>query len=180
MLINNARGRVVDLDALAGAIRSGRIGGAALDVFPEEPAKNSDPFTSVMQGLPNVILTPHIGGSTEEAQERIGEEVARKLVDYSDTGSTFGAVNFPEVSLPTRPSGTRFIHVHNNVPGVLALINDVFRAHRLNIGAQYLQTDPQVGYVVVEADNVPEPEKVLADLRAVPGTVRARLLYDRG
>jgi D-3-phosphoglycerate dehydrogenase len=180
VLINNARGRVVDLDALAAAIRSGRIGGAALDVFPQEPARNGEPFASVMQGLPNVILTPHIGGSTEEAQERIGEEVARKLVEYSDTGTTFGAVNFPEVSLPTRPAGTRFIHVHTNVPGVLALINDVFRAHRLNIGAQYLQTDPAVGYVVVEADNVPEPDRVLADLRAVPGTVRARLLYDRG
>jgi D-3-phosphoglycerate dehydrogenase len=180
ILINNARGRVVDLDALAAAIRGGRIGGAALDVFPEEPARNGEPFASVMQGLPNVILTPHIGGSTEEAQERIGEEVARKLVDYSDTGATFGAVNFPEVSLPTRPSGTRFIHVHDNIPGVLALVNDVFRAHRLNIGAQYLQTDPRIGYVVVEADDVEKPEQVLSDLRAVPGTIRARLLYDRG
>ena len=180
ILINNARGRVVDLDALAAGIRSGRIGGAALDVFPEEPARNGEPFASVMQGLPNVILTPHIGGSTEEAQERIGEEVARKLVDYSDTGATFGAVNFPEVSLPTRPSGTRFIHVHDNIPGVLALVNDVFRAHRLNIGAQYLQTDPRIGYVVVEADDVEEPERVLAELRAIPGTIRARLLYDRG
>jgi len=179
ILINNARGRVVDLEALAESIRSGHIGGVAADVFPEEPKGNNDKFVSPLQGLPNVILTPHVGGSTEEAQERIGEEVARKLIDYSDTGATLGAVNFPEVQLPARPHGTRFMHVHRNVPGVLASLNDAFRHHKLNIGAQFLQTDPEIGYVVVDADKVPDPDAVLADLREVPGTIRARLLYER-
>jgi D-3-phosphoglycerate dehydrogenase len=179
ILINNARGRVVDLDALAAAIRAGHVLGAAADVFPEEPKRNGERFTSPLQGLPNVILTPHIGGSTEEAQDRIGEETARKLADYSDTGATLGAVNFPEVTLPARPHGTRFMHVHRNVPGVLASMNEVFSRFSLNISAQFLQTDPQIGYVVIDADQVADPDGVLAALREIPGTMRARLLYER-
>lgn len=178
-LINNARGTVVDLDALAAALREGHLAGAAIDVFPVEPASNADRFVSPLQGLPNVILTPHIGGSTEEAQDRIGGEVARKLIDYSDVGSTLGAVNFPQVQLPARPTGTRFIHVHHNRPGVLGHVNDAVSRHGINILAQYLQTDPEVGYVVLETDVVGgEGEGLLADLRAVEGTIRVRVLYD--
>jgi D-3-phosphoglycerate dehydrogenase / 2-oxoglutarate reductase len=178
-LINNSRGTVIDLDALAGALRDGKLSGAAVDVFPVEPASNADPFVSPLQGLPNVILTPHVGGSTEEAQDRIGGEVARKLIDYSDVGSTFGAVNFPQVQLPARPTGTRFIHVHRNVPGVLRQVNEVVARYNINILAQYLQTDPEVGYVVLETDVVGgEGEELLSGLRSVEGTIRVRVLYD--
>ncbi|KAA2212432.1 phosphoglycerate dehydrogenase [Teichococcus oryzae] len=179
ILINNSRGTVVDLDAVADALRSGKLLGVAADVFPEEPKRNGERFTSPLQGLPNVILTPHIGGSTEEAQARIGEETARKLSDYSDTGTTLSAVNFPEVTLPARPTGTRFLHVHRNVPGVLAAMNEVFSRFSLNIGAQYLQTDAAIGYVVMDAEGVADPEAVLASLREIPGTIRARLIYER-
>jgi D-3-phosphoglycerate dehydrogenase len=179
-LINNSRGTVVDLDALARVLREGWLAGAAVDVFPAEPASNADRFVSPLQGISNVILTPHIGGSTEEAQDRIGGEVARKLIDYSDVGSTLGAVNFPQVQLPARPTGTRFIHVHRNVPGVLRQVNDAVSRHGINILAQYLQTDPEVGYVVLETDVVGgEGEGLLADLRAVDGTIRVRVLYDQ-
>ncbi|MDI4233423.1 phosphoglycerate dehydrogenase [Bradyrhizobium sp. Arg237L] len=179
-LINNSRGTVVDLDALARVLGEGWLAGAAVDVFPVEPASNADRFVSPLQGLPNVILTPHVGGSTEEAQDRIGGEVARKLIDYSDVGSTLGAVNFPQVQLPARPTGTRFIHVHRNVPGVLRQVNDAVSRHGINILAQYLQTDPEVGYVVLETDVVGgEGEGLLADLRAVNGTIRVRVLYDQ-
>jgi D-3-phosphoglycerate dehydrogenase len=180
-LINNSRGTVVDLEALARALADNRLAGAAVDVFPVEPASNADRFVSPLQGLSNVILTPHIGGSTEEAQDRIGGEVARKLIDYSDVGSALGAVNFPQVQLPARPTGTRFIHVHRNVPGVLRQVNNVFSCHGINILAQYLQTDPEVGYVVLESDVVGgEGEALLADLRDVDGTIRVRVLYDQG
>ncbi|MGY4568560.1 phosphoglycerate dehydrogenase [Bradyrhizobium pachyrhizi] len=179
-LINNSRGTVVDLDALASALREGRLAGAAVDVFPVEPVSNETRFVSPLQGLPNVILTPHVGGSTEEAQDRIGGEVARKLIDYSDVGSTFGAVNFPQVQLPARPTGTRFIHVHRNVPGVMRQVNDAVSRHGINILAQYLQTDPEVGYVVLETDVVGgEGEGLLADLKAIDGTIRVRVLYDQ-
>ena len=176
--INNARGTVVDLDALAVALKSGHLAGAAVDVFPVEPASNSEKFVTPIQGLPNVIITPHIGGSTEEAQERIGAEVARKLVEYSDSGSTVGAVNFPQVQLPSRAQGTRFIHVHKNVPGVMNRLNQVFSRHGVNIAAQYLQTEGDLGYVVMEADGVGgDAEAVLEEMKAVEGTIRARLLY---
>jgi D-3-phosphoglycerate dehydrogenase len=180
-LINNSRGTVVDLEALAEALRSGHLAGAAVDVFPKEPASNSERFVSPLQGLPNVILTPHIGGSTEEAQERIGAEVARKLVDYSDVGSTVGAVNFPQVQLPARPAGTRFIHVQRNAPGMLRRLNDVFASRNLNIAAQNFQTDGEIGYVVMEADPVGEvAREIIEEIRALDGTIRARLLYERG
>ena len=180
-LINNSRGTVVDLDALAEALRSGALAGAAVDVFPKEPASNSERFVTPLQGLPNVILTPHIGGSTEEAQERIGAEVARKLVDYSDVGSTVGAVNFPQVQLPARPAGTRFIQVQRNAPGMLRRLNDVFASRNINIAAQNFQTDGEIGYVVMEADPVGEvAREIIEEIRALDGTIRARLLYERG
>ena len=149
-------------------------------MFPEEPASDGEQFLTPLQGLANVILTPHIGGSTEEAQERIGDEVARKLVDYSDTGSTVGAVNFPQVQLPPRPAGTRFMHVHRNAPGMLGRLNEIFSRRDLNIAAQYLQTDGELGYVVVDAD-VPAEESaaLLEAMRRLEGTIRARLLYER-
>lgn len=178
-LINNSRGTVVDLEALAAALKSGHLSGAAVDVFPVEPVSNADRLASPVQGLPNVILTPHIGGSTEEAQERIGTEVARRLVEYSDVGSTLGAVNFPQVQLPPRPSGTRFIHIHGDVPGIMGKLNDIVSAHGINIAAQYLQTGGGVGYVVLETDGaVANAEGVLEEMRAIQGTIRARLLYE--
>ena len=177
--INNSRGTVVDLQALADALRDGRLRGAAVDVFPVEPRSNAEPFVSPLQGLENVILTPHIGGSTEEAQERIGAEVARKLVDYSDSGSTMGAVNFPQVQLPPRPSGTRFIQVQRNLPGMLGRLNEVLARHAVNIAAQYYETDHDVGYVVLDVDaSAADGQRVLADIRALEGTIRARLLYE--
>ena len=149
---------MVDLDALAAALREGHLRGAAVDVFPVEPGQRRRRFRPRCRACDNVILTPHIGGSTEEAQERIGAEVARKLVDYSDTGSTVGAVNFPQVQLPPRPSGTRFIHVHRNVPGMLGRLNDVFSRRHSTSPRSTCQTDGELGYVVVDAD-VPPAER---------------------
>ncbi|MET0526834.1 MAG: phosphoglycerate dehydrogenase [Microvirga sp.] len=180
-LINNSRGTVVDLDALAEALKNGHLRGAAVDVFPVEPASNKDRFVSPLQGIENVILTPHIGGSTEEAQERIGAEVAKKLVEYSDVGTTVGAVNFPQVQLPSRATGTRYIHVHRNVPGILGRLNQAFSQRGLNITGQHLQTDGEIGYVVIEAEGLPEQSReTLREIRALEGTIRARLLYARG
>jgi hypothetical protein len=156
------------------------LAGAAIDVFPSEPSSNAEKFVSPLQGLPNVILTPHIGGSTEEAQERIGAEVARKFVDYTDDGSTAGAVNFPQVLLPTRSSGTRFIHVHRNVPGGLGRLNDTFANRGVNIAAQYCQTDSEIGYVVMDVEGrVPDAEGLIAELRAIPDTICARSCLSR-
>ncbi|MGE0854941.1 MAG: phosphoglycerate dehydrogenase [Hyphomicrobiaceae bacterium] len=177
-LINNARGKVVDIPALAGALTDGHLAGAAIDVFPLEPKSNTDKFTSELQGIDNVILTPHVGGSTEEAQERIGAEVARKFVEYSDVGSTVGAVNFPQVQLPPRAHGTRFIQVQRNLPGELQRLNEVFAKHKVNIAAQYYQTDGEIGYVVLDCDDLLSgAREILAELRTLPGTIRARLLY---
>ena len=175
-LINNSRGGVVDLGALAASLRAGHLGGAAVDVFPTEPAGAAERFTTPLQGLPNVILTPHIGGSTIEAQARIGEEVAAKLIEYSDTGATLGAVNFPQVQLPPRPAATRYVHVHRNVPGMLGRVNAVFSGRGLNIVGQYLQTEGDLGYVVVETETDAGCETVLGELRGLDGTIRARLI----
>ena len=176
-LINNSRGTVVDLDALADALRDGHIAGAAVDVFPVEPTSNNERFNSPLQGFPNVILTPHIGGSTEQAQDRIGVEVARKLVDCANNGSTTGAVNFPQVQLPTGANGTRFMHVHRNVPGMLRRINEVFVKREINILSQYLQTDSEVGYVVLDADtSAPMNNEILDEIRALDDTIRARIV----
>lgn len=178
-LVNNARGTVVDLDAVAAALKSGHLAGAAVDVFPVEPTANGERFTSPLQGLANVILTPHIGGSTEEAQQRIGAEVARKLIEYSDAGSTVGAVNFPQVQLPARPMGTRFIHVQRNLPGMIGRINEVLARHSVNIAAQYLETFADIGYVVFDADVSPDKsEDILAEIRELDGTIRARIVYE--
>jgi D-3-phosphoglycerate dehydrogenase / 2-oxoglutarate reductase len=180
ILINNARGTIVDLDALAAALRSEKLSGAAIDVFPSEPSSNAEKFASPLQGLDNVILTPHVGGSTEEAQERIGAEVARKFIEYSDVGSTTGAVNFPQVQLSPRPGGTRFIQVQRNLPGELGRLNEVFARRKVNIAAQHYETAGDLGYVVLDADgSVPDAEAIVKEIRALPGTIRARMLYRR-
>ena len=176
MLLNASRGTVVDLNALADALEEGHLGGAAIDVFPTEPRSNADPFESPLQRFDNVILTPHIGGSTVEAQENIGIEVAGKLVRYSDNGSTMSAVNFPEVSLPPHPGQHRLLHVHENRPGVLSAINRVFSEQGVNVSGQYLQTRGAIGYVVIDVDTA-SSEAALAALQNVPGTIRSRLLF---
>lgn len=178
MLVNASRGTVVDIEALAASLRSGHLSGAAIDVFPVEPKGNGDPFVSPLVGMDNVILTPHIGGSTLEAQDNIGIEVASKLVRYSDNGSTLSAVNFPEVSLPGHPNSRRLLHIHRNVPGILSRINEIFSRLHINIDGQYLQTDPTVGYVVIDVSTSEEQGVALKDeLAAIPDTLRARVLY---
>jgi len=178
LFINAARGTVVDIDALAEALRSRHLGGAAIDVFPIEPQGNKDPFVSPLIGMDNVILTPHIGGSTLEAQENIGLEVAAKLVRYSDNGGTLSAVNFPEVSLPEHPTSRRLLHIHKNVPGMLMQINNLFSQNEVNIDAQYLQTSGQIGYVVIDVSTTEtQADAIKEKLAAVPGTLRTRLIY---
>jgi D-3-phosphoglycerate dehydrogenase len=177
-LINASRGTVVDIEALAAALESGQVGGAAVDVFPVEPKGNNDPFVSPLVKFDNVILTPHIGGSTLEAQENIGVEVAAKLVRYSDNGSTLSAVNFPEVTLPEHEDSLRLLHIHRNVPGVLSKINEIFSRHALNIDGQFLRTDPKVGYVVIDvAADEAQGAALKDELAAIPGTLRTRVLY---
>jgi len=178
-LINASRGTVVDIGALAEALRSKHIGGAALDVFPQEPKGAGDTFESPMREFDNVILTPHVGGSTEEAQANIGVEVAEKLIKYSNNGSTLTAVNFPQVTLPEHPGKHRLLHIHRNQPGVLSRINDVFSKHAVNIAGEYLQTNPSIGYVVidVESQKVSVTRALKSELDQVPGTIRSRLLY---
>jgi D-3-phosphoglycerate dehydrogenase len=178
MLINAARGTVVDIDALAASLKTGHLSGAAIDVFPAEPQGNNDKFVSPLIGMDNVILTPHVGGSTLEAQDNIGREVAAKLLRYSDNGSTLSAVNFPEVSLPGHPNSQRLLHIHQNVTGILSRINEVFSRESINIDAQFLQTDSRVGYVVIDVSTTAEHAGELKDaLAAIPGTLRARVLY---
>ena len=176
ILVNAARGTVVDIDALAAALEAGKIRGAALDVFPVEPASADEVFESPLRKFDNVLLTPHIGGSTVEAQENIGTEVALKFVKYSDNGSTLSAVNFPEVSLPEHEGAKRLLHIHHNKPGILNKINQVFVNANVNIAAQFLQTDPSIGYVVVDVESE-NTDELLAQLKEIDGTIRARLLY---
>jgi len=175
-LINASRGDVVDYTALAEGLRTKQLAGVAADVFPEEPASNDEPFVNELQGFHNVILTPHIGGSTLEAQANIGTEVAEKLVKYSDTGSTIGAVNFVEISLQANNSKQRFLHIHDNVPGVLREVNSFFSSRGINISAEYLQTDSDIGYVIIETESGLDPS-VLKELKDIPHTIRARILY---
>jgi len=176
ILINASRGTVVDIDALAESIKAGNLSGAAIDVFPEEPKANGEEFVSPLRGLDNVILTPHIGGSTMEAQANIGVEVAEKLIKYSDNGTTITSVNFPEVALPGHPDAHRLLHVHANVPGVLSAVNKIFSDNKINIAAQYLQTNDKVGYVVVDT-NSPYNETALEQLKNIEGTIRCRVLF---
>ncbi|EKE69934.1 phosphoglycerate dehydrogenase [Gallaecimonas xiamenensis] len=176
ILINASRGTVVDIDALAAALESKHLAGAAIDVFPVEPKGNDEAFVSPLQAFDNVILTPHIGGSTMEAQANIGVEVANKLAKYSDNGSTLSAVNFPEVSLPEHSGRSRLLHIHRNQPGVLTRINQIFADLGVNIAAQYLQTSRNIGYVVMDVDAA-HAEDVLEKLKAIDGTLRARVLH---
>ena len=175
-LINASRGDVVDYEAVAGALMSKHLAGVAADVFPNEPASNDEPFVSELQDFDNVILTPHIGGNTLEAQANIGLEVAEKLVKYSDTGSTIGAVNFVEISLQANDSKQRFLHIHENVPGVLREVNNFFSSKGINISAEYLQTDPDIGYVIMETESELD-YSVLEELKNIPHTIRVRILY---
>ncbi|MDT3680472.1 MAG: phosphoglycerate dehydrogenase [Burkholderiaceae bacterium] len=175
-LINASRGNVVVIDALAGALESGHLLGAAIDVFPVEPTGNDAVFESPLVGFDNVILTPHIGGSTSEAQANIGGEVAAKLLRYSNNGSTVSAVNFPEVSLPEHVGKSRLLHVHRNVPGIIANINERFSRAGINISAQFLQTNALVGYVVIDTDS--DASRIaLEELCSIEGTIRCRILY---
>lgn len=176
-LINASRGNVVDINALAAALKSGRLLGAAIDVFPEEPASKKDEFVSELRQFNNVILTPHIGGSTIEAQFNISLEVSDKLIKYSDNGTTLSAVNFPEVSLPSNEGKRRFLHIHRNKPGLLSEVNHVFTDKGINVAAQYLQTDPLIGYVVIDVDDDKVDVSLLKELKNIKHTIRARMLY---
>ena len=178
-LINASRGSVVDIDALVEVLKSEHLSGAAIDVFPKEPKGAGDEFQSPLRGFDNVLLTPHVGGSTEEAQQNIGTEVAEKLIKYSNNGSTLTAVNFPEVSLPEHPGKLRLLHIHRNQPGVLSAINSVFSEERINISGQYLQTNPHIGYVVIDVERSEHSEPLLLKrrLEEVPGTLRVRVLF---
>lgn len=176
IIINYARGEVIDLEALKKAIEAGQIGGAAVDVFPVEPEKAGDIFTSPLQGLPNVLLTPHIGGSTEEAQQNIGEDVSNKLLNYLEKGMSWGSHTVPALSLPPQEGSHRILHIHNNVPGVLSQINGELSKNKINIVGQYLKTNDQIGYVVVDVDKRLSRQATQL-LKEVPNTIKVRLLY---
>jgi D-3-phosphoglycerate dehydrogenase len=176
LLINAARGTVVDIEALAEALESGHLGGAAIDVFPVEPKSNKEIFESPLRRFDNVILTPHIGGATEEAQYNIAREVVAKLVKYHDNGSTVSAVNFPQVTIPDHENRRRILHIHRNEPGVMEQINRVFSTRGVNVAAQYLETQADVGYVVMDIE-LDDAGPLLDELRAIPATIRVRLLH---
>lgn len=175
MLINLARGFVVDIEALANALKSGKLGGAAIDVYPEEPASNGK-FLTELQGLSNVILTPHVGGSTEEAQRNIADFVPSKIMDYVNSGSTVDAVNFPNIRLPKQNKAHRFLHIHKNVPGIMAKINEVLAKYEMNISGQYLSTDNEVGYVITDLDKEYNKDVIKA-LKKIENTIKFRVLY---
>jgi D-3-phosphoglycerate dehydrogenase len=176
--INASRGTVVDIEAAAEALETKQLAGAAFDVFPVEPEGNDEEFVSPLRRFDNVILTPHIAGSTLEAQANIGTEVSEKLVRYSDNGSTLSAVNFPEVALPEHPRSHRLLHIHKNVPGVLSRINGVFSKNRINISGEYLMTNARIGYVVIDVEaNERSSRAALKSLNAIEGTIRTRVLF---
>ena len=176
ILINASRGTVVDIDALAASLEGGHLGGAGIDVVPQEPRSNDEAFTSPLRRFDNTFLTPHIGGSTVEAQANIGMEVAEKLARYSDNGTTTSSVNFPEVALPEHAGSHRLLHIHHNVPGIMSAINSVFSENNLNVSAQYLQTNDAIGYVVIDID-AEYSDIALAKLAAIEGTIRSRVLF---
>jgi D-3-phosphoglycerate dehydrogenase len=176
IFLNLSRGFVVDAEALARNVRGGKVRGAAVDVFPEEPRSNKDPFSSPLQGLPNVILTPHIGGSTEEAQQGIGGFVAGQILEYLSTGTTTTSVNFPALSPSSTPQRHRFAHVHENLPGMLAKINDLFARHGVNIAGQRLETRGPLGYALIDVAQGCDLG-IVDELRGIPHTIRARLVY---
>ena len=175
ILINAARGTVIDIPALVDVLEAGKLSGAAIDVFPVEPKSNKEEFESPLRQFDNVILTPHVGGSTQEAQQNIGIEVAGKLAKYSDNGSTLSAVNFPEVSLPSHADRSRLLHIHKNAPGVLTQINQAFAQKNINIAAQYLQTDDTIGYVVIDVET-DDADEALEQLNMIDGTIKSRIL----
>jgi D-3-phosphoglycerate dehydrogenase len=177
ILLNASRGTVVDVNALVEALRSGHLSGAAIDVFPTEPKSLNDEFVSPLREFDNVLLTPHVGGSTEEAQQNIGIEVAEKLIRYSNNGSTLSSVNFPEVSLPEHPGQLRLLHIHCNQPGVLSALNRIFSEHDINVTGEHLQTNARIGYVVVDVETPEEPLWLKRQLDEVPGTIRTRILF---
>ena len=176
IFINAARGTCVVIEDLADALKSGHVAGAAVDVFPKEPKANGEEFISPLRNIPNVILTPHVGGSTMEAQANIGLEVAEKFVSYSDKGMTLSAVNFPEIALPLTEGKHRLLHIHKNVPGVLSKINNLFAEHGINISGQSLMTKGDVGYLVMDVDATASQE-ALDTLQDVEGTIRVRVLF---
>ena len=176
ILINYARGEVVDLDALAKALTEGHLGGAAIDVYPWEPAKNGETFSTPLQGLSNVLLTPHIGGSTQEAQQNIGDDVSAKLFNYLEKGISFGSHTIPALSLPPQEKTHRILHIHNNVPGVLSDINTTLSMNKINIVGQYLKTNEEIGYVVLDVDKGLS-KSALELLKQVKETIKVRLLY---
>ena len=176
IFINASRGTVVDIDALAATLGTGKLGGAGIDVFPVEPRSNEDEFISPLRQYDNTFLTPHIGGSTVEAQENIGMEVAEKLAKYSDNGTSISSVNFPEVALPEHAGSHRLLHIHRNVPGIMSAINNVFSENGVNVSAQYLQTNSSVGYVVIDVD-AEYSDIALEKLAAIDGTIRSRVLF---
>ncbi|MEM8660834.1 MAG: phosphoglycerate dehydrogenase [Pseudomonadota bacterium] len=176
ILINASRGTVVDIDALAEALASKKLSGAAIDVFPVEPRSNEEEFVSPLRRFENTFLTPHIGGSTLEAQENIGMEVAEKLARYSDNGTTITSVNFPEVALPEHAGSHRLLHIHQNIPGIIGEINRVFSDNKVNVAAQFLQTNDTVGYVVIDID-AEHSEMALTRLANIQGTIRSRVLF---
>lgn len=175
-LINLSRGNVVDIDALKEALESKHILGAAVDVFPVEPKTNNDPFYTPLQGLSNVVLTPHIGGSTLEAQENIGFDAAQKLVNYLDNGSTVGSHSIPDIHLPKQAGTHRILHIHKNIPGVMTAINNIISREGLNVVGQYLKTNEDVGYVVLDIRGNVEQD-IVVELKSLPETIKARVLY---
>ncbi len=178
IFLNMSRGHVVDVQALSNAIKSGKVKGAAVDVFPYEPKTNNEEFVSELRGLNNVILTPHIGGSTEEAQFNIGQFVPGRITEYINSGTTYGSVNFPQIQLPELKDAHRLMHVHDNVPGILASINQILAKHNINILGQYLKTNETIGYVITDiANDVRYDEELVKDLKNIPGTIRHRMLY---
>jgi len=176
VLINASRGTVVDIAALSVALADNHLAGAAVDVFPVEPRSNDEEFASPLREFENVILTPHVGGSTMEAQENIGREVSEKLIKYSDNGSTLSSVNFPEVALPPHGNKYRLLHIHKNIPGILSKVNEVFSVNQINISAQYLRTNAKIGYVVIDLDEV-DGTVALNALQRIEGTIKARILF---